>query len=98
MLIPSVMREIQRVYAPQGARAALPESAPAEKPAATRRFDSVTLSPAAARLASALNAAQTAPDVRQERVDRVRADIASGVYGARADDIAKALLKRGEES
>jgi flagellar biosynthesis anti-sigma factor FlgM len=54
--------------------------------------DSVTLSDNARSLASARDAVQNAPDVRQGKVDGIKAQISDGTYNVPASVLARNIL------
>ncbi|MDL2272696.1 flagellar biosynthesis anti-sigma factor FlgM [Desulfovibrio sp. OttesenSCG-928-I05] len=57
-----------------------------------RTGDTVTLSPEAKLRAEATSAATNAPDVRQSRVDAIKARVESGEYSVDSRQIASRLL------
>jgi negative regulator of flagellin synthesis FlgM len=66
------------------ARAVSAESLPAD--------DTVTLTPTAATLAGLMEAVAAAPELDTERVERVKAALASGEYVVDADQVARKLI------
>ncbi|MDR0881041.1 MAG: flagellar biosynthesis anti-sigma factor FlgM [Candidatus Adiutrix sp.] len=79
------------------ARARLkPAPEPVEQPQAgeTPRSDVVQLSDRARLVARASELAQNAPEIREERVNELRANIASGTYNVSGRVVADSLLKK----
>ena len=80
------------------ARARLkPAPGPVEQPQAgetTHRSDVVQLSDRARLVARASELAQNAPEVREERVNELRANIASGTYNVSGRVVADSILKK----
>ncbi|MGE4297839.1 MAG: flagellar biosynthesis anti-sigma factor FlgM [Desulfovibrionaceae bacterium] len=62
------------------------------KTADTRGGDKVSLSPEARLRTEAYKSAQAAPDVRQEKVDAIKAKIANGEYQIDTRKIAEKML------
>lgn len=63
---------------------------------AARRADSISLSLRAQELLRTQQAVEQAPDVRAERVDALRAQIASGTYSVEPQAIAQALASAAQ--
>ncbi len=59
--------------------------------------DTVTLSPEAMLRTSIHTAAQNAPDVRQEKVNAIKQDVANGTYKVDSRKIAAKMLKENAE-
>ena len=74
---------------PQSPRAPRPAS-PTPAPAAP--VDSVSISDEARAHAAARDAVESAPDVRQDRVEQLRQQIADGTYKIPSSALARALL------
>lgn len=72
----------------------------AARPAAAESGDSLTLSPATRLVQGLANEAASLPDVRQELVEKVAAQIANGTYQIDSQAVAAKLLAalRGEET
>ncbi len=68
---------------------AQPAAPPASQPAATVQFSSRAL-----ELHAAMEAARSAPDVREDKVADARQKIANGTYKVDADQIARRMLDR----
>jgi negative regulator of flagellin synthesis FlgM len=62
-------------------------------PAAPRQADSVELSDAARALTSASQAVSDAPDVREDRVAALKAQIACGNYSVDSSTLARAMVR-----
>jgi len=54
--------------------------------------DSITLSDDARSLASARDAVQNAPDVREQKVDEIKQQLSDGTYSVPASVLARAML------
>lgn len=60
--------------------------------AAKRKGDTVEFSPNAERFAKASEALQKLPDIRVEKVEELRKQIAAGEYRVKASDVAEKML------
>lgn len=90
------------VYRRNLAGATAAEGTPAQRAAnggggRTRRTDSVALSSEAVLLARSLQAAQGAPEIREELVAQLRASVQDGTYRVDAQRIAGQLLAASRE-
>lgn len=73
----------------------VPQTAPAGvQPAA----DSISVSGRAAEIGELTNKTSQLPEIREERVEQLRAQVQSGNYRPSAEDIADALLKESQSS
>ncbi len=61
--------------------------------AARPRRDQVSLSDQARHMEAAMRATAAAPDVREEKVARIREQLANGTYAVSDEDLARALLR-----
>lgn len=78
----------QQTERAQGERGASPAT-----PGAVSEGDSVSLSNEARLMAEANRTAQASPDIRQEKVDTLKAQVQSGTYKMDNERIAQGLLR-----
>jgi negative regulator of flagellin synthesis FlgM len=62
----------------------------------TRQADSVSLSDAARSLAAANKAVAAAPDVREDRIQALKAAIADGTYSVDSRKLARAMIEQSD--
>jgi flagellar biosynthesis anti-sigma factor FlgM len=60
--------------------------------------DSISVSGRAAEIGELTNKTSQLPEIREERVEQLRAQVQSGNYRPSAEDIADALLKESQSS
>jgi negative regulator of flagellin synthesis FlgM len=70
-------------------------ASPAPAPASVRQPDAVSISEAARSMAGVRQAIDAAPDVREDRVNSIKAAIAAGTYSIDTRSLASSLLKSG---
>jgi negative regulator of flagellin synthesis FlgM len=70
--------------------------AAATAPSPPRQADSVTLSDAARALAAANKAVASAPDVREDRIQALKAAIADGTYSVDSRKLARAMIEQSD--
>lgn len=69
-----------------------------EKSNATQGTDTFSLSPAAKDIQVARQALAQVPDIRQDKVDQIKAQLESGTYHVTGKEVAEKLFQRREES
>lgn len=80
------IRQITEVY---GATSKRPVKQAGVKPGAK---DKLEISAEAKHFQTALKAAKQSPDVRADKVDKIKAQIASGTYNVSAEEVAKKMM------
>ena len=83
-----------RLRAMQAAAALRGKAAPAAAKAPTRQPDGVSLSEAALSLSAAQKAVSLSPDVREDRVQAIKAALANGTYSVDSRVLARAMVNK----
>ena len=90
------MDQILSLYAQQskvtGAKNKTTDANATAKPAGKR--DELVLSDRAREIQLAMKAAKASPDIREERVQTIKAQIQSGTYSVPAEDVARMMINR----
>ncbi|TAK20223.1 MAG: flagellar biosynthesis anti-sigma factor FlgM [Chloroflexota bacterium] len=100
-----IQRDILRAYGNRtrgsqeaGSSAEAGGSGAPEDAAAAPRADGVVLSDTAAIVGRSLSAVRSSPDVRENVVTALRAQVQSGQYNVPAEDIARAIIDSAGQS
>lgn len=67
---------------------------PPVKDIKTDKKDKLEISDTAKYFQIALKAAKDSPDIRSEKVDRIKAEIEAGTYNVSAEDVAKKMMAK----
>lgn len=78
--------QIAEIYGATSSRKA------ANKEIKTDKKDKLEISETARYFQIALKAAKDSPDIRSEKVDRIKAEIEAGTYKVSAEDVAKKMM------
>jgi negative regulator of flagellin synthesis FlgM len=80
------------VYVSGPTEARRPEGQPAEQAKEVAKQDKVSLSDASKDMKLVKEAVASAPDIRSEKVDPIKQEVASGKYKVNADKVAEKLI------